>query len=172
LNRPSIAVSDRAFTFLGLAAFGLVSLFIYNLRRSTTGLALSAVRSSEEASSTTGISVVAMKLVVAGLGAVVAGLGGGLLAVAQGDALPTAYATLLGAIWLAVLATQGIRSNSAALVAGISFPMVQYAASQYIHFSWGAQLPYILFGLGAIGVVRNPDGVLSDQLRRLAKAVA
>jgi branched-chain amino acid transport system permease protein len=80
--------------------------------------------------------------------------------------------TLLGAVWLAVLVSQGIRSNTAALVAGLTFTMVQYAASQYIHFSWSSQLPYILFGLGAIGVVRNPNGVLSDQLRRVTALVA
>jgi branched-chain amino acid transport system permease protein len=172
LNRPAFATTDRAFTYLGLVVFALISIFVYNLRRSTTGLALSAVRSSGEAASTTGISVVAMKLLVAGVGAVVAGIGGGLLAVVQGDALPTAYVTLLGAVWLAVLVSQGIRSNTAALVAGLTFTMVQYAASQYIHFSWSSQLPYILFGLGAIGVVRNPNGVLSDQLRRVTALVA
>ena len=173
LNRPGFAVGDRGFTYLGLVVFALIALFIYNLRRSTTGLALSAVRSSREAASTTGVSVVSMKLLVAGAGAVVAGLGGGLLAVVQGDALPAAYSTLFGTVVLAVLVSQGVRSNTAALVAGLTFTMTNYATGHYIHLgSLGTQLPNILFGLGAIGVVRNPDGVLADQLRRLNKAVA
>jgi branched-chain amino acid transport system permease protein len=168
LNRPGFAVSDRAFTYMALGAFAIISIFVFNLRRATTGLALSAVRSSEEAASTTGISVVAMKLVVAGLGAFVAGVGGGLLAVDQGVALPSNYATLLGVVWLAVLVTQGIRSNVSALIAGIAFAMLPQLASDYLP-SWGAQVPSILFGLGAIAVVRNPDGVLADQLRQVRK---
>jgi len=150
-----------------VTAFGVVALFIYNLRRSTTGLALSAIRSSEEAASTSGIGVVTMKLTVAALASLVAGLGGGLLAVVHGDALPSDYATLLGVVWLAVVVSQGIRSNTAALVAGVTFAMAPQLAADYLPSSWGGQLPQILFGLGAIGVVRNPDGVLAGQLRKL-----
>ena len=105
LNRPSFATGDRAFTYVGLVVFALVALFIVNLRRSTTGMALVAVRWSEPASRTIGISVLQMKVVVAGLAALVAGIGGALLAVSQNVALPGNYATLAGVVWLAVLVT-------------------------------------------------------------------
>jgi len=57
--------------------FAVVGLFIVNLRRSTTGMALTAVKWSEPGSKTIGVSVLQTKVVVAGLAAFVAGVGGG-----------------------------------------------------------------------------------------------
>jgi branched-chain amino acid transport system permease protein len=170
LNRPSFAQGGRAFTYLGLIVFVLVAVFIVNLRRSTTGMALNAVRWSEPASKTIGVSVLQMKVLIAGLAAFVAGIGGALLAVAQGVALPSNYATLIGVIWLAVLVTQGIRSNVAALLAGLAFTLLPGVALAYLPTSFG-QIPPILFGLGAIAVAKNPDGLLAMHARLLSVAI-
>jgi branched-chain amino acid transport system permease protein len=166
LNRPSFAHGDRAFTYLALVIFCIVGLFIVNLRRSTTGMALTAVRWSEPASKTIGVSVLQMKVVVAGLAAFVAGLGGAILAIGQGVALPSNYATLGGVVWLAILVTQGIRSNTAALLAGLTFTLFPGLALAYLP-TWFGQIPPILFGLGAIGLAKNPDGVLAMQARQI-----
>ena len=83
LNRPSFATSDRAFAYVCLVAFFIVALFILNFRRSTSGLAMNAVRWSDPGARSTGVSVVQMKVTVAALGAMVAGIGGGLLALQQ-----------------------------------------------------------------------------------------
>ena len=104
-----------------LAVFAVFAILIVNLRRSTTGLALNAVRWSENASRTMGLSVIQMKMLVSGLAAFVAGVGGGLYALAHKQAIPLDYATLLGLVWLAVLVTFGVRSNIAALLAGCVF---------------------------------------------------
>jgi branched-chain amino acid transport system permease protein len=148
--------------FFGLVIFCAVSLLIVNVRRSTTGLALSAVRTSEAGSKTTGISVLQMKLLVAGVAAFVAAVGGAILAMNQQSALPTNYATLGGIVWLAVLVTAGIRSNMAALVAGLMFTVLPGIAIQYLPGAWG-QVPPALFGLGAILVAKNPDGWMAQQ---------
>jgi branched-chain amino acid transport system permease protein len=166
LNRPSFAQGDRAFTYLGLIVFVIVALFIVNIRRSTTGLALTAVRWTEPAAKTIGISVLQMKVIIAGLASFVAGIGGGLVAVEQGVALPSNYATLVGVVWLAVLVTQGIRSNVAALIAGLFSTILPGIALSYLPTSFG-QFPPILFGLGAIALARNPDGVLAMQARQI-----
>jgi branched-chain amino acid transport system permease protein len=107
-----------------------------------------------------------MKVVVAGVATFVAGIGGALLAVTIGTALPANYDTLGGVVWFAVLVTIGIRSNVAALFAGLSFTLLPGIASNYLP-QWFGQLPPILFGLGAIGVARNPDGVLAEQARQI-----
>jgi branched-chain amino acid transport system permease protein len=166
LNRPHFAQSDRAFTYLGLILFIIVALFIVNIRRSTTGLALTAVRWTEPGAKTIGISVLQMKVIIAGLASFVAGVGGGLLAVEQGVALPSNYATLVGVVWLAVLVTQGIRSNVAALIAGLFSTILPGIALAYLPTSFG-QFPPILFGLGAIALAQNPDGVLAMQARQI-----
>ena len=159
--RPSFATSDHAFAYVCLAAFVIVALFIFNLRRSTTGLALNAVRWSPPGARTLGISVVQMKIIVAGLGALVAGIGGGFLVTAQTSAQPGDFDTFLGVVWLAALVTIGVRSNAAALVAGLTFTMLPALALAYLP-AWTGQLPAILFGLGAIGVAKFPDGTLEQ----------
>ena len=55
--RPEFAITDRGFIYLALAVFAIFAILIVNLRRSTTGLALNAVRWSENASRTMGLSV-------------------------------------------------------------------------------------------------------------------
>jgi branched-chain amino acid transport system permease protein len=166
LTRPGFATSNRALLYLGLVVFCGISLFIVNLRRSTTGLALSAVRSSESGARTIGVSVLQMKVLVAGAAAFVAGVGGVLLSMNQGSALPLNFATLAGIIWLAVLVTAGIRSNMAALAAGLLFAVLPGLTLEYLPKSFN-QLPPILFGLGAILVAKNPDGWMTQQAEQL-----
>ena len=160
MARPGFAASDLAFAYLCLVAFVIAALFIFNLRRSTTGLALNAVRWSEPGARTLGISVVQMKIIVAGLGALVAGIGGGFLVAAQNSAQPGNFATFLGVVWLVVLVTVGVRSNVAALVAGLLFVMLPALALAYLP-NWTAEILPVLFGLGAITAAKFPDGTLA-----------
>lgn len=166
LNRPGFAASDVSFAYLCLVAFILVALFIVNFRRSTTGLALNAARWSEAGATTSGISVVQMKVIAGGLAALIAGIGGGLLAVAQTTFQPSEFATFAGIIWLAVLVTIGVRSVVAALVAAFAFVMLPALSQAYLP-TWTANVLPVLFGLGAISVAKYPDGVLAEQGRRL-----
>jgi branched-chain amino acid transport system permease protein len=69
-------------------------------------------------------------------------------------------------VWLAVLVTQGIRSNVAALIAGLFSTILPGIALAYLPTSFG-QFPPILFGLGAIALAQNPDGVLAMQARQI-----
>ena len=147
-------------------AFVIVSLFIVNLRRSTTGLALNATRWSEAGARTSGISVVQMKVLAGATAAFIAGIGGGLLAVAQTTVVPSEFATFAGIVWFAALVTIGIRSTAAALVAGLAFVMLPAIAQAYAP-TWTANLLPVIFGLGAISAAKYPDGVLAEQSRRL-----
>jgi branched-chain amino acid transport system permease protein len=176
--RPEFASSDRAWLYLSLAVFAFFAILTVNLRRSTTGLALNAVRWSETASRTMGLSVLRMKLLVSGLAAFVAGVGGGFYATQQKAAVPSTYATLLGLAWLAVLVTFGVRSNIAALLAAIGFTITPALLLSYTTPTW-AQLPVLLFGVGAIMLAKNPEGTVHMQamqvqqgLRRLGGARA
>ena len=170
LNRPGFAASDGAFSYLCLVAFIIVALFIVNFRRSTTGLALNAARWSEAGARTSGISVVQMKVIAGALAAFVAGIGGGLLATAQTTFQPSEFATFAGIVWLAVLVTIGVRSNAAALMAGLTFVMLPALSQAYLP-TWTANVLPVLFGLGAISAAKYPDGVLAEQSRRLRRLV-
>jgi branched-chain amino acid transport system permease protein len=162
--RPEFARTDKAFVYFALAVFAVLAILIVNLRRSTTGLALNAVRWSENASRTMGLSVIQMKMLVSGLAAFVAGVGGGIYALSFKQAIPLDYATLLGLAWLAVLVTFGVRSNIAALLAGLLFTFSPAFIQTVLKLDapW-SDLPILLFGLGAIALAQNPEGTVHQQ---------
>ena len=159
--RPEFVSTDKGFIYFGLAVFAIFAILIVNLRRSTTGLALNAVRWSENASRTMGLSVITMKMLVSGLAAFVAGVGGGLYALSFKQAIPLDYATILGLVWLAVLVTFGVRSNIAALLAGLLFTFSPAFIQTVLKLEapW-SDLPILLFGLGAIALAQNPEGTV------------
>jgi branched-chain amino acid transport system permease protein len=150
----------------------VVAILTVNLRRSTTGLALNAVRWSEPGARTMGLSVIQMKVLISALAAFVAGVGGGLFAISEKQAIPAKYAMLLGLVWLAVLVTFGVRSNIAALLAGCVFvASPAFVQSELkLNTTW-AQIPVVLFGLGAVALAKNNEGTVHQAamaLQRLA----
>ena len=171
VGRPGFAKGDLAFAYLALVVFAVLAVLTINLRRSTSGLALRAVRDSEKASRTLGLSVVQVKVLVGAVAAFVAAVGGGFLAMDQNTAQPQSYATFLGLVWLAVVTTMGVRSITAALAAGMSFSLMPGLFASYVPTRWG-EVPTVLFGLGAIGVARNPEGVIAQNGRLVRQLLA
>jgi branched-chain amino acid transport system permease protein len=169
ISRPSFAQSDVRFTYLTLGIFALLCIFIINLRRSTTGLALGALRSTEVGTVSVGLSVVRIKLLISVVAASIAGIGGGLLACYSGAAVPDSYDTLTGLVWFAIVVTLGIRSSSAALVGGLSLAFIPAIFISYLSTSW-AEVPTALFGLGAILAARNPQGIIALHAGQLNSA--
>jgi branched-chain amino acid transport system permease protein len=165
--RPSFASSNITLTYVTLALFVLVSLFIAAIRRSTSGLALSAIRTSETGARSAGISVVRMKIVLWTLAAAIAGIGGGMYVIYTGAALPQSFDTIIGLTWFAVVVTNGRRSNNAALAAGLFFVLIPQLFATYLPTGWGP-LPTLLFGAGAVLLARNPDGIITMNGRQLA----
>jgi branched-chain amino acid transport system permease protein len=166
VSRPSFLESDRSFAYFALAVFVVVAVLVVNLRRSTTGLAIAAVRYSEPGARTLGVGVLSMKLLAGAVAAFIAGLGGGLLALNTGSAVPSSFATFTGLVWMAVLVTFGVRSVAAAVLAGISFTLLPGVFQTYLPVAWG-NLPTLLFGLGAVMVAANPDGQVAVNARQL-----
>jgi branched-chain amino acid transport system permease protein len=168
--RPEFVSTDKGFIYFALAVFAIFAILIVNLRRSTTGLALNAVRWSENASRTMGLSVITMKMLVSGLAAFVAGVGGGLYALSFKQAIPLDYATILGLVWLAVLVTFGVRSNIAALLAGLLFTFSPAFIQTVLKLEapW-SDVPILLFGLGAIALAQNPEGTVHQWAMGLQK---
>jgi branched-chain amino acid transport system permease protein len=171
INRPSWAQDDLAFSFLALGVFLILAVLTLNLRRSTSGLALRGVRDSPQASRTLGLSVVQVKVLVGAIAAFVAAVGGGFIAMDQLSALPSSYATFAGLVWLAVVVTLGVRSISAAILSGLAFSLLQGVVVTYFPTRW-AELPAVLFGLGAIGVARHPEGAVVQNGRQLRALVS
>ncbi|MGF7234248.1 MAG: ABC transporter permease [Frankia sp.] len=168
INRPHFVEGDLAFSYLALGVFVILAVLTWNLRRSTSGLALRGVRDSAPASRTLGLSVVQVKVLVGAVGAFVAAVGGGFLALDVMTAQPPSYATFAGLVWLAVVVTMGVRSITAAALSGLAFSLLQGVLQTYAPARWG-EVPAILFGLGAIGVARHPEGAVVQNGREIRR---
>ena len=88
------------------------------------------------------------------------------MALWSGAASPENFATLFGFVWLAVVVTLGARSILGALLAGIGFTVLPAIFTTYLSPTW-AQVPTVAFGLGAVMIANNPDGVVATQARQL-----
>ncbi len=161
MPRPEFTTTNDDFAYLALIVFCVLAVLIVNVRRSTAGLAMSAVRFSENGAKTLGISVVQTKVLVSGLATYTAAVGGGFIAMNAGSTLPDSFNPAVGLIWLAVLVTMGSRSIIAALIAGIMFVVMPQVFSTYVDSDY-ADVPVILFGLGALGLALHPEGVVAQ----------
>ena len=123
LDRPfGLEVGDRVEMYAIVAGvFAVAALVIVNLKRATSGLVFASIRSSEQASMTTGISIVRAKLILFATSAFVAGLGGALYSSVLGSATPRSFNALIGIVWLAIVVTWGVRSVVGAVLAGMIY---------------------------------------------------
>jgi branched-chain amino acid transport system permease protein len=67
--------------------------------------------------------------------------------------------------------TIGIRSITAAALAGVAFALLPGVFQTYVPARWGA-VPAILFGLGAVAVARHPEGAVVQNGRQLRQLLA
>jgi branched-chain amino acid transport system permease protein len=170
VQAPSFATSPRGFAWLAYVIFVLFALLFVTVKRSTFGLAIGAVRWSEGAARTTGLSVLWTKVSLSAVSALVVGVAGGLLAVYARGARPDSYSTFLGLIWLAVVVTLGVQSSSGALLAGLTFSFFPFVISNYLPAKWD-EVPAVLFGLGAVMVAKHPEGSVAMNGRLLENAL-
>jgi branched-subunit amino acid ABC-type transport system permease component/ABC-type branched-subunit amino acid transport system ATPase component len=154
-----------------LIVFGVVTLLIHNLQRSPSGRAMYAARSSQVAARTSGVSPAKAQIALFALSAGIAGFGGAMYGLTAFSITATSIPPFLGLIWLAVAVTFGIRRPGGALLAGLAYTASPVIWQNLAKFSWmpnflGALItsPYftpMLFGLGAINLAKNPDGLLA-----------
>jgi branched-chain amino acid transport system permease protein len=165
------AQSKTHMYYLLLVVFAICAIGVANLQRTTTGLALAAVRSSEPASATLGISLVRARLLAFSMAAFIAGIGGGMLAMTRGRAIPSSYSAFFGLILLTVAVTWGVRSKVGALIAGVSLAVFPVIVTNVLSPETALLVP-ALFGLGAIQLAKEPRGIVVmnvEQFRKLRR---
>jgi branched-subunit amino acid ABC-type transport system permease component/ABC-type branched-subunit amino acid transport system ATPase component len=202
IPEPTIGPFDfnesRSMVFLLVLLCAAVSLLIHNLQRSPTGRAVLAVRSSEVAARTSGISPARAKLTVFAVSAGIAGFGGVMYASINSPFTNTTAPALIGMFWLAVTVVWGIRRPGGAIIAGLFYTVFAeflVTASTYSSAPWtwipdsvrdalaSQYFVPILFGVAAINLAQNPDGILAlvgaqrrerqrDRQRRVAERKA
>lgn len=149
---------DRAMAILLLVVVLVVVAMIGNLRRSPSGRAMLAVRSTEVAAASVGLSTARAKLRVFMFSAAIAGLGGVMLAMVNGSVTSASLPAQVGMSWLAIVVLMGVRRPAGAVIAALVFVLSPEIIGSV---SSSVRIQDILFGLGAVQLAKSPDGILT-----------
>lgn len=178
-DRPEALASSRVYYLVTLAVFAAAAAAVTRLRHARTGLFLHAMRDSEAGLAVLGVSGSRLKFTAFVASAGLAALGGALLSAADELATPLTYFKFQSLLILALAVIGGIGGWQGALtgaallqlgppfvhdlVTGDNVVSELLAALDVPGDNVEALLP-VLFGVGAIGLARNPHG-LAEQIR-------
>jgi branched-chain amino acid transport system permease protein len=181
---PFRGVDDKipspTFGFLILAMTILLGMLVANVRRSSLGQRMLAVRSNERAAAAAGINVRNTKLAGFGIAAFVAGMAGGLYAYNFGSVSYSRFGALAALALIAFTYFGGVTMVSGAVIAGIGATegLLPHAFDKWFGLSGNWALLIGGFAL-IITLLVNPEGIAGtgykkkqEKLRRQAAAEA
>jgi branched-chain amino acid transport system permease protein len=166
VHRPSLfglsLRGDHAFYLFELAMLAIAFLIMYNLRSGALGRSLVAMRDSEDGARAVGIDIRVLKVLIFTVSAMLAGLGGALLAQQSQSFTAATFDPLEASLpWFAVVVVFGADSAAAAVVGAAFVVLVNAVTDQP-----GAYL--IPVGLVAAFIGRLPGG-MAELARRLSE---
>jgi ABC-type branched-subunit amino acid transport system permease subunit len=183
--RPTIGpwdlADDKMFLVLTLVVFVVVSLAVIQIREGTVGRTLRAVRGSEIAAQSIGISPPRARITAFAVSGFIAGLGGALLAMHQQNVnYGSNFAPFAALFWLVLVVSLGSRTVEGAVQAGAAFSLFDQVVLRGSIFGWLLRSPdripgflplspkwrFVLFGLGTIQFARHPEGLVEYGKRR------
>ena len=132
---------------------------VANLRRSTTGRQMLAVRSNERAAAAAGVSVAGTKILGFALSASIAGIAGAIIAYRSSGASPDRFDYLQSLVFFAYAYLGGISSVAGAIVGGliVSGGLLWTFLFEVVGIS--SDFTFLLGGLGLIvAAIFAPDG--------------
>lgn len=166
--RPAGFHGDTAFFYLSLAALAAASALAINLRTGRTGRVLAGMRDSETACRSLGISVTRYKVLIFGISAFIAGIGGVLFGMIQEQATSRSFIPFYSLIFMTLAVLGGIFHVGGAITAGLVWGLYPMAANTFPFLN---RIQLILFGLGAtVALAKNPEGMFGE-LRRAGAIV-
>ncbi len=173
--------NDKSFLALAVVVFVITSLAVIQLREGTIGRTLRAIRGSEVAAESIGISPAKARIAAFATSAFIAGLGGAMMTMHQENVNYQNNFSPVGSLfWLVLVVTLSVRTVEGAAQAGAAFSMFEPLILKGELFAWllraEHRLPgffpisgkwrFILFGLGAMQFARHPEGLLEHGKRR------
>jgi len=188
--RPTVGpwdlADDKSFLVLALLVFVIVSLAVIQIREGTVGRTLRAVRGSEVAAQSIGISPPRARITAFAVSGFIAGLGGALLAMHQQIVnYGSNFAPFAALFWLVLVVSLGSRTVEGAAQAGAAFALFDAVLLKGAIFGWILRSPdripgflplspkwrFVLFGLGTIQFARHPEGLVEYGKRRAHERV-
>jgi branched-chain amino acid transport system permease protein len=157
---------------MGFIAFVVIATLVGLAKRGRLGRAYAAMRGNAISSESLGLDVRTMRTAVFAIAAAVAGLGGVILGINEQQLGSPDVALAVGLVWVAVVVTFGVRGPQGAFLAGLVFSIIPAWFGILSSAGWVGDVPTLLFGLGAIGLAKQPRGFLAgieDQLLGLAE---
>ena len=163
LHLPALGEGDdRSYLVLCSLVFAALAVAVLAVRRGRWGRQLTAINDSEAAAATLGLNPRIPKVAVFAVSAGIAGLSGALYGGLQGTVSPNDFTVLGSLSLLLALRIGGVSTVTGALFGAVSlafFPLLQ------AHVPSEVQLAYLLTGLAAVSLGRDPDG-FGGQLAR------
>ncbi|GIT00246.1 MAG: hypothetical protein CM1200mP26_19580 [Acidimicrobiales bacterium] len=162
-----------------LVAFTVVSFLVIQLREGTTGRMLHALRGSEMAAESIGISPVRARVTAFAVSAAIAGFGGALLAIHQENVnYQNNFSPTAALFWLVLVVSLSARTIEGAAYSGAAYSLFDSLVLRGEVFRWifGGWVPgilpispkwrFVLFGLASIQFSRHPEGLVEYGKRR------
>ncbi len=182
--------NDKSYLALCVVVLVIVTLAVSQFARSTTGLQLQALRGSEVAAQSIGISPARLRVVALSVSAFIAGVGGALMVIQQKNVnYDNNFKPFAALFWLVLVVTFGARRPAGAIAGAATFSLFDKVMLQGNFAAWIFRSPkripgifplsgkwrFVLFGLGTIQYAKHPEGVLATsnaqrQARRQARA--
>jgi len=164
--------SDRAYLVLMALVIGVLGIVISALKRGSFGRRLQAMKDSPAGCATIGLDVTMLKVEVFAMSAAIAGLGGVLLAQWRGQAGPTQFALLEGAVpalpIVLMAVVGGIGAVAGAVIGALLIVMFPIIGSTYPILK---NLMIIAPGLAGISLAANPDGAVAQTIGQVNAAL-
>lgn len=158
IERPGLVESERAFTMLITLSFVVLGMVVLELRRGRFGRLLLAVRDSEAACGTLGLSIARTRVTVFAISAGLAGVGGALFGGMQVSVGPPDFMMFQGLLLLLLAVVGGITSITGALIGGLFLGSLTVLAD-LVPGMQGVVL--LAVGFAAITLGDNPNGLAS-----------
>jgi branched-subunit amino acid ABC-type transport system permease component len=175
---------DRAFLVLSVVVLVIASVAVILVRGGTVGSTLQALRGSELAAQSIGISVGRARLIAFAVSGFLAGLGGAMLSMHQENVNYTNnFAPFAALFWLVLVVSLGSRTVEGAIQAGVAYGLFEAIVLNGALAEWifrgengitdalrvSPGWRFILFGLGTIQFARHPEGLVENGKRQAAR---
>jgi branched-chain amino acid transport system permease protein len=171
IRRPALFADGQSYLALCVLVLALVGWLVWHLPRTRLGRAMRAVRDNELAAGVSGIDVYRTKVAAFAIGALLAGLGGGLFAGSFTYISPDQFSFAESIVFLTMALLGGVGSPVGAVI-GTGLLILIPEWLRFLKEIPGLYLA--IYGLAVILiVVFMPDGIwgfLGDQVRRLRPA--